>query len=519
MAEKDLTNLGKALAVLGLEDKFLSNGELSNFPLVERGRIANGIISEKLKLGRWQSVVQMIYGGFGKADALYEGDRDELRDGIVRSATEQSTPTHFGRETLDALSKAEENDLLFRLATANPSLDYDRFDAITLKINPSYFKDPEKGDQRKQKLHKTAADKAIKEGKYFSAFNHFTRVDDYDGIGEVFEAILASADIRSSGELLEQIALRDPAQRDMRLKKIVLSSISDEEKGLNPLVALKLSKKHNVVLSPKEKVALQERVAESTSRYDVESKLSDDLEERLLWAKKHSEEEPRAAYGIFTQQGFDGASVITAIQAGLNTNYQNKERALETSEVSETHLKRAYKTAPFDVKVKIASYLKDSDELQKLSRQAQENGDLNSAYHLWVNGGGSLMGEYIDGIRTALINECIENNLGIPSFLERSDKRGIAEAYDTLMQTNKGKRTENIRHAYEIALDLDDEEMVQRAREEIVAISPEWAIRNFTSQTRGNDEKGLDYVLGVVAIQHGVERVELRRLFRKFQTT
>ena len=51
------SNLGRALTILGLEDKFLSNGELSNFPLLERGKIANDIISEKLNHGRWEKVV------------------------------------------------------------------------------------------------------------------------------------------------------------------------------------------------------------------------------------------------------------------------------------------------------------------------------------------------------------------------------------------------------------------------------------------------------------------------------
>ena len=61
MVGKKASNLGNALTALGLENQFLSNGELSNFPLVERGRIANGIIAEKLRLGRWEGVVQMMY--------------------------------------------------------------------------------------------------------------------------------------------------------------------------------------------------------------------------------------------------------------------------------------------------------------------------------------------------------------------------------------------------------------------------------------------------------------------------
>ncbi len=518
MAERDVAHLGNALTALGLEDKFLSNGELSNFPLVERGRIANGIITEKLRLGKWQGVVQMMYGGFGKADALYEGDRNELREGIFKSALEHPKSTQFGRETLEALSKAGESDLIFRLATNIPTLNYEDFNAVVSHVDSDYFNDAEQGAQRKQTLHQKAANKAMEEGKYDSAFHHFSEIGDTEGVSQAFDAVLTTEGRYSSGELLERIALSDPSQKDERLKRVVLSSIS-EEKGLNPLAAFQLYKKHCVDLSSDEIEALRGKVAEKASRYDIERKFANDPEERLLWAKKHTKDEPRLAYSIFRQQKLGGMQVIAAVKAGLSLEmYQNEERALSPSEVSETHLRRAYKSAPFDVKIKIASHLKDSEELRALSRQAHENGKLDTAYRLWVAGEGNLDEGYIDGIRTALIADGIENHFGYMTALDRSDKKGMAEAYDTLMSTDKGRRTDNLRQAYEIALDLRNEERIQRAREEIVAISPEWAIRNFTSQTRGNDERGLDYVLGVVSSQHGIEQGELKRLVQKYQT-
>ena len=56
MTDTQTPNLGGALTALGLEDKFLANGELTNFPLLERGRLANAIIDEKLKAGKWQTL-------------------------------------------------------------------------------------------------------------------------------------------------------------------------------------------------------------------------------------------------------------------------------------------------------------------------------------------------------------------------------------------------------------------------------------------------------------------------------
>jgi len=517
---KDNSNLGNAITAIGLEDRFLSNGYLASFPLIERGLIANGIIAEKLRLGRWQGVIRMMHGGFGKADALYEGDRDELREDIIRSATE-NTLTRFKQETIETLVKAGENDLLFKLATGIPSLDYENFDMITRNINPDYFNDAEEGDQRTQTLHQTLADKAMSERKYDSAFYHFSKADDNEGIGNLFDTILDTEREDYFRDLLEKIAFSDSTQVDERLKRmdrglkrLVLSSISGEEDVPSPLVAFQLSKKHNIVLSPEEEKALQKRAAESAGRYDLEQIFSQNPEARLLWAKKHAGDEPKTAYNIFTQQEFDGTQVITAVRSGLSLeSYQNKDRALEISDVSKPHLRRVYSSTSFDVKVGIASYLQDSKKLQELSRQAHKKGDLGGAYHLWVNGGGDLDGDYIGGIRTALIKDDLGDSFRSMSFLDSSDTKGMVEAYDTLMKTRKGERKDNLGHAYGLALNLGDEDRIQRTREAMVTISPNWAIRSFKNQTGGGDDsRGLDYVLGIIASEYNVDQKELRRL-------
>jgi len=256
--EDKVSGLGNALTALGIEDRFLSDGELTNFPLLERGRIANGIIAEKLRLGRWQTVVEMMYGGFGKADALYEGDRDQLRDDIVRTAVEHSKSARI-HGTIDVLAKAGENDLLFRLATNIPSLNYEDFMEATHGIDSSYFKDAAQGVQRKHTLHEIAGKKALAEGEYSAAFMHFDEIKDLEGLAQVFDATLALRGRHSSGEWLERIALSDPAQEDDRLKRVVLSSLSDEGGGLNPLAAYELAKKYNVALTSKEVNALRKK--------------------------------------------------------------------------------------------------------------------------------------------------------------------------------------------------------------------------------------------------------------------
>jgi len=232
----------------------------------------------------------------------------------------------------------------------------------------------------------------------------------------------------------------------------------------------------------------------------------------------HARGEPRIAYRIFSQQRYHGDFVIVAVQAGLAlSHFQNEERVLRANEVDKAHLERAYRSAPFDVKVQIASHLNDSEKLQKLSQRAHKESNLDRAYCLWVAGRGNLEGEYLDGIRTRLIDDAIENHSGCMAFLDDSDTVGLTMAYDALMQSEKPERTDNLSYAYKIALKLGDEERTQRAREAMVTISPEWALRNFTNRTRGTDEKGVDYALGVVAREHGVEQGALRPLVDKYQ--
>ena len=101
-------------------------------------------------------------------------------------------------------------------------------------------------------------------------------------------------------------------------------------------------------------------------------------------------------------------------------------------------------------------------------------------------------------------------------FLNNSDRVGMAEAFDVLVKTKKGQRRENVGHAYEIALRLGDESRLQEARETMVSLSPEGAIRNFVDR-EGNDEKGLDYALGVIASSQGVDQKTLREVVEKYQ--
>ena len=520
------SSLGGAITRLGLEDKFLANGELTRFPLVERGRIANDIIFEKLRLGTWQTVIEMIYGGLGKASALFDGDFDELRERILSSAVENFTDRNFtdrryasiSDKTMHLLSDAGEDELLFKLATSIPSLNYDEIRELIRHMSPAYFNDSVEGPQRLQDYHEVAGKKALEHGKYAQALQHLDKTGDGDASIKVFERFMSQELGYLSKEDLERIALSNPEQKEERLRRIVLNCFAVEGRNLSPMTAFELYKKNDIPLSKREKASLYAKIAEEVGGYDIRKLSEEDAELKLLWAKKHAQTDPRTAYNIFRQQGFDGHEFILAIESGLDIdNYQNSER-LGAEEISEEDLMRTYETTSFSIKTKIANHLQDNERLQELSRQALGNGDLRTAYQLWINGKGVLDGEYLSTIRTSLVNSEIERDSSSFWFLNNSDLVGKVQVYDLLMQQRKDSG--RVKKAYELALDLKDEERIQRAREAMVSFNHRWALQTFSGggiEGKDIDEQGIDYVVGVVASEYGIEQETLRDFVNKYQ--
>jgi hypothetical protein len=513
MTEDKIHNLGRALTALCLEDRFLESGDLSNLPVLTRAGVVNEIISEELRLGRYGKVIDMVFGGFGKVDVLYDGDKDELRDAIVSSAIEGKSE-EVTEERIKTLSRAGEDDLIFKLAINLPSMNYKTFSSAIESINQDYFEDSEQGAFRKRRVQEIAATKAMNQERYNEAFRYFLKIYDYDSIDQIFEKILSSGRESYTGGVLEDIVLSDPEKKEERLKRIVLSSVSEGD--VSPETAFEWYRKYSVELSPEELERFRERVTSEISECNVLKKLEGYPEEKLLWAKKHASSSPALAYTLFREQGFEGEEVITAANAVLSLPASDSRHSLDLGKVREEHLRRVYENASFDVKAKIALYLEEPDKLQSLSAEAKDKGDLDLAYRLWVKGKGSLDGDYIRDIRKVLIQKDIRGS-GYMFFLDNSDSVGRSEAYDALMQDDKGSPFTNSCRAYGLALDLGDEDRIQRARERIVSADSTRAVYFFRNERR-DDKKGLDYALGVVSSEHGVDSELLNLYVCKYLT-
>ncbi|MBU3913785.1 MAG: hypothetical protein KKE50_06865 [Nanoarchaeota archaeon] len=525
-------NLGKAITVLGLEDELLSNGHLVNYPLLTRGGIANGIIDAKLRLGRWSSVVDMIFGGFGKADALYEGDKDKLRQGILESARRNSSDPYFGDKTVSVLLKSKEYDLLFNLSHTLP-LRYEDFVAVVHKIPDTFFQEQGVGAERKQTFNSNAAEKALSERKYGSAIEYYRRASNLQALSTVFEEVLAEKAKDSSGSYdtlllhseLEAILTTDERLKPERVKRVLASC---KEKPSDAQFALRVYIEHKPEMTEQEQEAFYTKVAKNLSPHDIfniqdrktHRTLDVDPKLKLIWAKQHAKDNPRTAYQIFVEQKYNGSELVEAVNAGLEMDsYQNKERFLSPSNVQEAHLRAAFPSAPIKAKTAIARKLKDATGLQALSIQAQQAGNFRRAYDLWEESGAGFEGKYMDSLRTKMIADGIKYHEGSLIGVSPRDKTGREQAFDALMQAGETDRQMYLK-AYDIALEGErlDAERLDKVRKTIVSVSPTRALRVFRgyNEEKVKDPEGVDYFLGEIARQTGADKSHLAEIAEKY---
>lgn len=529
MSDVKESRLGEALTSLNLENLFLSDEELTTLPLPERGRIVNDIISKKLKLGKWSSVIEMIFGGFGKADALYDGDRNQLKSDILNSAKKNPSTTSFREEIARVLLEKKEYYLLYELANVLP-LNYGQFLDVTQKIPKKFFLDSDLGKQRAINLENMCAEKALAEREYGRAIGHYKSSGNLRGLSQIFDTILAQFSrqfSRSSyNQELEELIETDESQRATRVKRVIESCKTN---STDAEFALKLYIQYNPRMTRQERKAFYEKIAKNLSSWDIinftdkhNKPVALDPKLKIIWAKQHVKDEPRTAYVIFTGQGYRGRELVQAVNAGLELAHsyqcQVQGQALTTKDVQEAYLKAAYTSASFEVRIAIAKKLGDTKKLQILSRQANSAGKFETAYMLWGDSGASYEGKYINQVRAKLIRLGIDKHDENFYWLSSKDKAGQRQVFDALVQ-EANKNVDLYFKAYKKGLEADlDPDTMQIIRKKLVLISPSKALKVF----RGNEEKlkdpvGFDYVIGVVAEQTNVDKEKLRKIVEKYQ--
>jgi hypothetical protein len=551
--------LARTLINLGIDYTFLKNGELQQLPRDARGRVVDEMVNQRLNAGRWQSVVEMIWGGVGKADVLYGGSLEELRERIIDSIKLSPQQGIEGR-VLEMLRERQESELLYGIAMVSERNF--PFDSIESTITP-LFADPETGAERKREFHARAADSYLERGNYQSALGHFKVIQDFDGVTDVFEKGLAEITSKKYSEeetkrVVLDAALYSPEHKDERLKRLVLTGLT-QEKGISLESAFKLFREHSVPLTEEERNALYETAAERFSRHDIaewkrtggirsEERVDIDPVLSLLWARKHAGEEPDESYRIFKDQDYEGSEVLMAVQRGLEIGLEHPHeeyaRSLSPHNVKPEHLRAVYPRVPLRLRRNIAMLLRDDkdfnyeESLQQLSREAEERGNLELAYDCWSLGGGDE--KRLRRIRSNLIERDIkyaneERFSGRPSFffLDRKDCSGYRHAIDALLEASPSAKYPFafLEKAHELSMFQGTEEQARTIRERMVEIDSLASLRVFMGssylhgrreegeETEMGDPDGFNYALGIIAQQQGTPVDDLRPLVEKYASS
>jgi hypothetical protein len=232
----------------------------------------------------------------------------------------------------------------------------------------------------------------------------------------------------------------------------------------------------------------------------------------LRCAKKNTDSDPRRAYQILNEEEPDGEDVLRAAISGIKFDgdfQKEKYYGLSLDKISKAHLKKLLLKAPFDVRVKIARHLEDEKALKSLSRKALEDGNLNEAYDLWVEGKGNPKDPDISKVRTKLITGKVSGS-GHWFSNFREDPVGAVEYCDALIK--KG----DFREAHEIALDLGDEERAQRTREKMLGGDLEKALSFFVGFSgKIEDRKGVEHVADKTAETYNVPTELVKEIIEK----
>jgi len=98
---------------------------------------------------------------------------------------------------------------------------------------------------------------AFKHKKFQDALRHFEKVENTEGIGKIFEAVVSGEEIsyHPREDIGKRAALADPIQKESRLKRLVLAALP-RNGNIDPWEAFQIFKKYDVPLSKAEKYTI-----------------------------------------------------------------------------------------------------------------------------------------------------------------------------------------------------------------------------------------------------------------------
>ncbi|MBI2146485.1 hypothetical protein HYU22_04035 [Candidatus Woesearchaeota archaeon] len=493
-------NEGRLVTALSLEDRVLSNGVLPNCTLVERASLVRGIIQGLLEQGNWQEAVKMVYQDGSIVRGLFDGDWEEFRQDVLKSAR-QRQDDFFYESTLTALMQHKETELVYQLAMELP-LREDNAEEIITSLRKTITPEQQK------MAHTHLGNRWMAKKAYHKAYDQFSRAENPEKIDQLYTMLLEDPSIDTIEVLLlsaQNGTGSKPEKVTAALHKIVPFFIADQQKSRqrkeeyfsmfyptskSAQLVYRLRKEFEISLTSQEEAIFDTAAVRALPSYQAQQ--MEDITFSLLWAQRRYAECPRTAYHIFRRLEYTGKERIRAVKAGLEKKSVTGEHIekLSPGEVEVALLHAVYKDVRLETQVAIAAHLKDDEKLQFLSRTYETKNEHHRAYHLWMQGHGDLENAYITAIRQHMIDELVQKEyFNSYNLFDLQDRPGALQLYPVVLERKPDL-------AYHLAKGLEDESLLQKAREVCMAQTPIAALIFFKEE---KDSKGIEMAVAALA--------------------
>ncbi len=492
---------GKLIAALSLEQRVLANGVLPNAPLPERASLVNGIIYGLLEKGEWNEAIRLVYKDGSPARVLFDGDWDGLRKGILASV-QQKREWYIGDNVEDLLVNHGEAELLYDIACKLP-LEERKFAHILATVEPKL------PAEKMKEGYNAAAVRAEQRKDFAKAYRFYTRAENIAAISALYQNIFENF-APNNLEILLTIAEETNTTQNSRAGQTVYAVLNQPRLlGFSrdtPRRLMGMVRKHKLALAKSQDDLLKDALVSQLALYELRDITEHgDVNLPLRWAKFHAEDEPKEAYGVFKSRKYQGPEINLAVQQGLKNREEKHDhyQGLLPHDIDEPHLRQAYDSSSLEIKVSIASHLKDNALLQDLSKQfskQKKEGSVERAYHLWIYGQGDQQDPYVEKLRASMIKKELKDERPSASLFLPKDKIGNRRWYLQMVQRDPTV-------AYDIAKRIDDPALVSEVRILMVKKSPLDALHKFQShRPEDTDTVGVNLALDALAKQYGVSR-------------
>lgn len=506
--ETQALGFGRLASKLGLESHLIENGVLPDRQLLERSRIAHGVIEGLLERKEWEKALQLVYED-KTVRVLYEGDRRALHQAVIAAAKQRSTEYPLGDKTTNILcDKWPVEDI--RSFIEQVPLRLDDLEELIVRSVASH-------NAPSTPLYSLLGERALEAKEHQRAVLAFIRSGDMPRFESAYAAMLermvpgreyetGECVFMGVAEFTKHLAEK-VSVASSKMAMLVQYALAPERRGAyvnaHSLLLMSLIDGYHIAVDEESREIVKRSAIQMMPEYE----LKEHPELELPWALAHVNNQPLEAYSILRRHKHKGPETLAAVRGALfeKDSHGNKtyEKHGSLSSFDKEDLKAVYPDVTLNAKVNIAEHLKDGEKMRLLSRtfffrarrskKDKSGWSLEEAYSLWVRGMGDLNGVYITNLRRKIAEQELSSDRPHFSWLCNSDIVGHQQLFPIVLEKVP-------QEAYGLAKRLGAYAQDQ-ARKRIIERSPEKAFRFFAEE---KDRIGLEQANKVLAEKYGV---------------